>query len=551
MSNRARAVVVAFFATYLAVGLFAFGDYGLSYDEDIQRKNGRISAEYVRGQIAGFLGVREPTDDENRLLTHKDRDYGVFVELPLFAVEQVLGLEDSREVFLARHLCTFLLFWCGSIALFLLIKDRYGSWRLGLLGCVLLVITPRIFAHSFFNSKDIGFLAVFIMGMYTFRRFWRAPTIPNAILHAAISAALITTRVGGVIIPAVTVLAMGVDVVKDRRSRAAARSIGLMLGYLGLTGALTVAFWPYLWADPVGNFMIALRNMSHFRWVGELLYMGRFMPGAEVPWHYVLVWLAITIPVMYSMLFGLGVASLANALWKKRLRAWPTGGEEEDLVYLILFLAPILAAVVLGSALYDGWRHMYFVYPAFLMIAMRGFTWLIHGVRGGSGRRWSRWVAAPLLAALGFNVLATAFWMVANHPHQQVYFNSLAGADVGRRFELDYWGLSYRQGLEHLLRFDSSPEIRVGVSNHAGELNREILRRDDRKRILYVEEGEATYYLSNHRGGGHREFEEEFRRYRAKQPPYSVPLWSLKVKGEPIMGLYRLFPSAGDPAVPR
>jgi hypothetical protein len=445
-----------------------------------------------------------------------------------------------------------LLFWCGSIAFFLLIKDRYGSWRLGLLGCALLVLTPRIFAHSFYNSKDIGFLSLFIMAMYTFRRFWRAPTIPNAILHAGISAALIATRVGGVLIPAVTVLAIGVDAVRDRRPQAATRRVKATLGYLGLTGALTVTFWPYLWTDPVGNFVMALENMSRFRWPGELLYMGRFIPGLEVPWHYVLVWMAITLPVMYSILFGLGVASFAKALWKDRLRAWPTSGEEEDLVYLMLFLAPILAAVVLGSVLYDGWRHMYFVYPAFLMIAMRGFSWLADGVRGGSGHGRFRWVAASLLAALGFNVLATASWMVKNHPHQQVYFNVLAGADVGRRFELDYWGLSYRQGLEYLLRFDSSPEIQVAVSSHPGRLNRKILRRDDRMRIRYVEEGEATYYLSNHRGGNRlRGFEEEHDKFYAKEPPYSEPLWSLKVEGETIMGLYRLSPSSEEPAIPR
>jgi hypothetical protein len=247
----------------------------------------------------------------------------------------------------------------------------------------------------------------------------------------------------------------------------------------------------------------------------------------------------------------LGVASLAKALWKNGLQTWPTGDEEEDLVYLILFLAPVLGAIVLGSVLYDGWRHMYFVYPAFLMVALRGFTWLTYGARGGPGQERFRWVAVPLLVALGFSVLATGRWIVKNHPHQQVYFNVLAGTDVGERFELDYWGLSYRQGLEHLLRLDSSPEIRVGVSNHAGRLNSEILRRDDRKRIRYVEEDEATYYLSNHRGGGHRGFEEEHDRYYASEPPYTDPLWGLKVRGETIMGLYRLSSSDEKPAIPR
>jgi hypothetical protein len=540
LSNRARAVVVAFFAVYLAVGLFAYGDYGVSWDEDTQRSTGKINARFVRGQMADLFGMRSPTDVENRLLTHTDKDYGVFVELPLMAVEHFLGLEDSREVFLARHLCTFLLFWCGLIAFFLMIKDRYSSWRMGLVGCTLLVLTPRIFAHSFYNSKDIGFLALFIMAMYTFRRLWGAPTILNTILHAGISAALITTRIGGVLIPAVTVVAMGLDSIRDRRPRATIRRVKATLGYLGLTGALTVAFWPYLWADPVGNFVRAFQSMSQFRWPGQTLYMGSFLPGSEVPWHYVPVWLGITVPIGHLMLFGVGVASLATTMWQNHLQAWPAAAEEDDLFFLILFSVPIVGAVVLGSVLYDGWRHMYFVYPAFLMIALRGFAWLVSGLRRGSGQGRFRWVAVPLLVALGYHVLATASWMVKNHPHQQVYFNGLAGADVGRRFEQDYWGLSYRQGLEYLLRFDRSSEIQIAVSSKPGRLNRKILRRQDRMRIRYANEREATYYLSNYRGSPFRGHAEEHRRFYADEPPYTQPLWSLKVDGKIIMGLYRL-----------
>ena len=35
--------------------------------------------------------------------------------------------------------------------------------------------------------------------------------------------------------------------------------------------------------------------------------------------------------------------------------------------------------------------------------------------------------------------------MIRDHPYQNVYFNLLAGSDKRHRFELDYWGLSYKE----------------------------------------------------------------------------------------------------------
>lgn len=541
MTRSAKAVVVAFFTAYLILGLFAYDDYGLSYDESINRNTAWVAARYARGQIVKLAGLREPTDDENRLLTHKDRTYGTFVELPLVVAEHVLDVEDSRNVYLMRHLATFLLSWCAVLAFFLLVRDRHRSWRLGLLGCALLIATPRIFAHSFFNTKDIGFLSLFIIATYTLRRLWRSPTFPNAALHALASAAVITTRIGGVLIPAVTFLVLGVGALRALGTRNLRRLAGVTVGYLALTGALTVAFWPYLWTHPVGHFVAALRRMSHYPWIGELLYMGEFMPGSEVPWHYVPVWMAITIPIAYTLLFGAGVVSLGRDIWRDRFRIRGGSGEEEDLLYLALFALPILSAIVLRSALYDGWRHMYFVYPAFLLVALRGVGWITAGAGsdGARNRGW-RWASRAVLLGLGLNILWTSAWMVRHHPHEQVYFNALAGPERGKRFELDYWGLSFRQGLEFLLRSDTSSVLCVSVSNHSGELNRAILPPEDRRRIEYVDEAEATYFLSNYRGGGEREFEEEHRRYLAQEPPYEDLLWSLKVDGEAIMGVYRI-----------
>ena len=41
--------------------------------------------------------------------------------------------------------------------------------------------------------------------------------------------------------------------------------------------------------------------------------------------------------------------------------------------------------------------------------------------------------------------------MFSYHPHQNVYFNFLAGKKIHEKFENDYWGLSNKQVFEFLL----------------------------------------------------------------------------------------------------
>ena len=69
------------------------------------------------------------------------------------------------------------------------------------------------------------------------------------------------------------------------------------------------------------------------------------------------------------------------------------------------------------------------------------------------------------------------------HPHQQTYFNFFAGEDPMLNFEGDYYGTSYRQGLEYILENDLSDEILISVANSPGSLNRHILYDTDKKRI--------------------------------------------------------------------
>jgi hypothetical protein len=97
----------------------------------------------------------------------------------------------------------------------------------------------------------------------------------------------------------------------------------------------------------------------------------------------------------------------------------------------------------------------------------------------------------------------TGFTMIKSHPFEDVYFNILLSKKdqyLRKTFELDYWGTSYKQGLDYILATDRSPVLKIKVANLAGEHNFYILKPGDQKRISYVEtDDQADYFITNYR----------------------------------------------------
>ena len=125
--------------------------------------------------------------------------------------------------------------------------------------------------------------------------------------------------------------------------------------------------------------------------------------------------------------------------------------------------------------------------------------------------------------------------MVENAPFQNVYFNALAARNTPeepiRKFDLDYWGTSYKQSLEYILKNDTSPVIHVAVYNKPGEFNFFILRDDQRKRIKLEEDiSKATYFITNYR--------EHDKRHDLKIKAKEIH--SIKVGNQTINSVYKL-----------
>ena len=138
-----------------ASGATVLDDYGSSADEDAPRRIAEINWRHTANGA------------ELRFKPSSDRYYGVAFELPALLAEQVLGLDDWR------HAAGPLLFLAGAFFCALLVRRMTGSTAIALLAFALFVLQPRLYAHSFFNSKDVPALALFSVCLYLAHRAFR------------------------------------------------------------------------------------------------------------------------------------------------------------------------------------------------------------------------------------------------------------------------------------------------------------------------------------------------------------------------------------------
>ncbi len=130
-----------------------------------------------------------------------------------------------------------------------------------------------------------------------------------------------------------------------------------------------------------------------------------------------------------------------------------------------------------------------------------------------------RTLTAGLALLLAMDLGQTLYFLGRYHPHQSVYFNALAG-DVERKFERDYYGVSYRQGLTRLLEKYPERDLRIYSRDFIGKINTMNFPKKEAERLVFVdniEEAEFFVTLFNFRSG------KEYREFIEGDFPFDQP----------------------------
>ena len=429
-------------ALFLLAGLALAGDYGVNQDERRQREIATVNLNYILGQ--------DPANDPR--IRDADRFYGVAFELPLLLAERLPGMDDYHYVHRLRLTLTHLFFIIAAFCCYRLAYHLGGNRLIALLALLLFLLHPRLYAHSYLNSKDLPFLSMFVIALYLLERAFRRDTA-GAFLLLGLAVGLLTNlRIAGIMLLPAALAMRGLDLfyaADGPERQGILRTAGLFLLTAGLT---FYAVTPYVWANPVAALAASLDlTVNHpVIAVVSVLFQGEWIPSDQLPPHYLPVWFSITTPPLAMLLGLVGIAAVAVKALRRPGAVFRNNRRRFMLLLLAGFLLPPLAAVLLGSDLFNGWRHFYFVYGPFGLLAALGGGWLLAAISR------QRRPAAGLYGLAGLGLGLILLQMAQLHPLQYSYFNFLVDRVTPEylrtQYRMDYWGLAFRNGLEDLLK---------------------------------------------------------------------------------------------------
>jgi hypothetical protein len=468
------------------IGLNIFQDYGISWDETFQREHAITSLGY----IADLLNIEHPYKNLiEPLSTYKHNSYGVAFTMPLVIIEYFFNIKDTQDMFFMRHLATHLFFLLSMIPMYLMAKKRFNGY-LAIIAVLFLIISPRIYADSFYNIKDLVFLSSYLFATYTAIMFILSPSLLSSFLAAFFNAYAVDVRITAVIVP---VLLIGFFITRFFKNEIEKKDFIFLLNFIFFLVLFIILMWPMLWQSPINNFIESFQKMSNYPWQGSVLYMGQIIKATNLPWHYILVWIGISTPIFYLFLFLIGFIKIIRLLALNHIRLWKSANELHDYLFFSFFFVPLGVVIYLNSVLYDGWRHMYFIYPFFILIALNGLNQIFE---------FKTKIFKLIILILAIQtIISTIFWMYKYHPMGNVYFNFLAGENIHKNYDVDYHGLSNRKALEYILANDDAPNIIVSKISFTPE-NRSvyIIDKMDRERLIFVEDyKQADYIINNFR----------------------------------------------------
>jgi len=482
MKTRFHSTRLPFILTFivaLLIGYFLAADYGESWDEIYIYRYG----DYAINAYQFILRPQNLPDFDTNLNLYGPAYFIAAVSLSRLFV----ALIPAWSIVVAMHFTYFLTYAVGVLTLYFL-AQRWMSELAALGAALLFAFQPLLWGHAFINPKDTPFMTFFMLSVYlglqmldaSAKSKWRAVLAAGIILGFTTSIRSLGPMAGALVIL--------FGLWKSPRKTTSIAPL-----YFLVAGITTYLTWPYLWKAPIAHFIESLKTMSSFPDTGSVLFMRNLYPANQLPLRYFPTFLSLQLTEPAALLIVIGAALsfklfIKDALPYKirierrraRINAEKTiknprsrrksashfemyGREIKDknreplLLFAGWFLAPTLWIVFSGSTLYDNARQLLFLLPPLFILAGVGIDALLTRIKTAQ-------VKAALLALI---ILPGIYACVQLHPYEYVYYNSLIGGVGGayRKFDLDYWGVSYKEAMEYINK-NAEPGAQIVVVGH-------------------------------------------------------------------------------------
>jgi len=486
-----------FFIFLFVVGIYSFDEYGVSFDEESYRDNALIDYNFIKNIFFnyGSINFRE-TFNEYFLKAGK---FSSFFYIIVFFTNDLVKDYNNIDLYKIAHLLNFSIFILACYCFFKIVLIRFKSKIYSYLAVLILFTTPRIFAESFFNNRDIYYLSINLINLYFVQKIFLKLNFKNILIYSLISALCINMRLFGLI----NFFLVFIFLLLELENKISIKKliINLILIFF-LTIFFLILISPYYWLDPFTNFI--KYYFTDFIITGNIritnLFLGNLYSSQNTIWYYYIVWIFFTIPIFFLSLYISGFFSKMIFFFQRLLKLipnhnlWINKSEMFDLYITISLIIFLFGVSRFSPVNLDGWRHVYFLYPLMVINIFYLLDLLI---------KKYRFLYFICLIFLSFNIIFNFYWIKKNHPYQFVYFNSLNQIFTDKKFDLDYWGVTNYQAYKFVLNDSKFTKSSVGTVSYNNLLPNYSILKDDEKNLIYFNTPQENpdYLIDNYRLG--------------------------------------------------
>jgi len=408
--------IISIYPLYILLGLYfifsflTYKNYGITADEALEYKLGKTLITFFTNKL-----------EYNNLELFKQDPY---LKSYYHFYPMLLNLINPKGYYEWFHLANLLFASLIIIGAYILCYKEYKNKYYAVIAPIVILLVPRFFGDIPANSKDMPFAVMFFLSLAALYLFNKKAK------HNFIELLLIGILLGFTqslrIIGYTLYFIYFVDLfIKYKK-----------ITFLNLQNLIVITIvahtlmwltWPYINENITNIIKIVTLSKNFTPWNGQILYLGQFLTREQRPWHYLFVWLLISTPVFITIMHFI---SFKFAL-------------KDNLLKLVLFTIYLnfIAYLLLNPVIYNGLRHFLYLLP---LIAITAAIVIIKTIN----IRFVKYIYLFFAIFIGYQ-------MFKLHPYEYIYFNPIAKKvfNIEKTFETDYWGISYKQASEEIIKY--------------------------------------------------------------------------------------------------
>lgn len=425
--------IIILIFSYLFFNIINIENYGISWDEPIQRELGKVNLDYIIGKT-----------NNSDILSVSNKYYGPFYQilniLVATTIKRFTGLSDIA----AYHCLGIFLSTIGILFLYLFSKRLFDD-EIAIYSVIFFIFFPQFIAQAHYNTKDIPLMIISLIAIFTMYHAFKCKGHTSILVAGLLSGIVFDMKIVGLeiipifFIPYTSYLLINQKVLKSRLELE--KEIKLIFVFIITTAFSIFIFWPALWQSP-GIFIESIMYFLNHPWIGEVFYLGQYYQARDLPWHYAIIQLIIATPTVTLICLILGIYLTIKRLLITNKKIF------ENLLITFWFFIPILMEIKPGTTIFDGIRQFILILPALSILAAIGFKKITELLENKYPQGKPKKIITLIILVI------FAINLIEIHPYEGSYVNEftriLIPSHIENWFELEYWGSTYEDGINWL-----------------------------------------------------------------------------------------------------